>query len=150
VDERRILVIANDTLSDEALVDEIERRAAAPRTRVLVLAPALASSGRRWLGDLDGARGHARRRLGEALGRIRADLDVRGEVSDADPLQAVEDVLTLFGADEIVVSTHRERPAQGVEPRLAGLVRQRFALPVAHFVVDPETPARPTDARPRR
>ncbi len=51
-------------------------------------------------------------RGGVAAGRAICDrlreagINARGEVGDADPLQAIEDALRTFGADEIVISTH--------------------------------------------
>jgi hypothetical protein len=134
--ERRILVVASDTLGDEELALEIARLGSAPATEVLVLAPAVVSPWRRWTCGVDSPREQARARLGEALAEIRGRADAHGVVSDEEPLQAIEDALTTFAADEIVVATRRERPWDGLEPRLAGLVGERFALPVAHFVLD--------------
>ena len=138
-DERRILVVANDTLGEHGLAREIERLASGPHTHVRVLAPALVSSPARWTGGFDAARAEAQGRLDDTLGRIRADLDATGEISDADPLQAIEDTLATFAADEIVIATRRERSWNGLEPRLADLVRERFALPIEQLVFDTET-----------
>lgn len=136
-DERRILVVANDTLGEEELVREIERLGSAPRTHVRLLAPGVVSRRARWTSDVDGSHEQARRRLDEALGHIREGIDATGEVSDADPLQAIEDTLATFAADEIMISTRREPPWEGLEPRLAGLARERFALPVSHLAFEP-------------
>ena len=138
-DERRILVVANDTLGEHGLAREIERLASSPHTHVRVLAPALVSSPARWTGGFDRARAEAQGRLDDTLGRIRVDLDATGEISDADPLQAIEDTLATFAADEIVIATRRERSWNGLEPRLADLVRERFALPIEQLVFDTET-----------
>lgn len=132
--ERRVLVVANDTLGERGLARELERLASAERTEVQVLAPALVSGRARWTGGGDAALVCARARLLEAID----GLDVTGWVSDADPLQAIEDSLATFPADELIVSTRRERPWEGLEPRLAGLASERFALPVRHLVSNPE------------
>jgi hypothetical protein len=137
-DERRILVVANDTLGEEELVREIERLGSAPRTHVRVLAPGLVSRRARWTSAVDGPHEQARRRLNETLGHIREGIDATGEVSDADPLQAIEDTLASFAADEIIISTRREPPREGLEPRLARLAQERFALPVSHLVFEPD------------
>ena len=47
-DERRILVVANETVGGEALREQIERRGEGSRTRVLVVSPALNSPIRLW------------------------------------------------------------------------------------------------------
>jgi hypothetical protein len=135
--ERRVLVVANDTLSEEALLSEVKRLASAPRTHVLLLAPALISPGARLTGAIDRPLDQARVRLEAALDRIGHDFDVTGEISEADPLEAIEDTFATFAADEVIVSTRRERAGSGLEPRLAGLVRERFAVPVRDLVFEP-------------
>ena len=74
---------------------------------VLLVCPALNSKLRTWTSDEDGARAQAQARLDTSLSRL-AELGVRarGEIGDGDPLQALEDALREFPADEIVVSTH--------------------------------------------
>jgi hypothetical protein len=151
--ERRVLVVANDTLGEEALLREVERLACVPCTHVLLLVPALISTGARLTGAVDGLSDQARVRLKTALDHIGHDLLVAGEISEADPLQAVEDAFATFAPDEVIVSTRWERAASGLEPRLAGLVRERFAVPVRHLVFEPgsaaQEPDKDTEARYR-
>jgi GABA permease len=134
-EERRILVLANETLASAELAEEVA--AAGRRARVLVVCPALTSAVRHWASDTDGGRALAERRLHASLGRLRAAGfdDVRGEVGDDDPLQALEDALRTFGADEIVVATHPDESAAWLERRVVERARERYALPVAHVVV---------------
>jgi hypothetical protein len=152
--ERRILVVANDTLSEEALLSEVNRLASVPRTHVLLLVPALISPGARITGTVDGLLEQARVRLTTALDRVGHDLVIAGEISEADPLEAIEDMFATFAPDEVIVSTRWERAARGLEPRLAGLVRERFAVPVRHLVFEPgsaaQEPDNDTEARYRR
>jgi plastocyanin len=151
--ERRVLVVANDTLSEEALLSEVERLASVPLTHVLLLVPALISPGARLTGAVDGLLDQARVRLKRALDRVGHDLVVAGEISEADPLDAIEDKFATFAPDEVIVSTRWERAASGLEPRLAGLVRDRFAVPVRHLVFEPgsaaQEPDKDTEARYR-
>jgi hypothetical protein len=106
-DEHRILVIANETVGGEALRDAIERRSADHRVQVLVVCPALNSPLRHWVSDEDGARAAAQERLQRSLARLAEEgIEARGEVGDGEPLQAIEDALRSFGADEIIISTH--------------------------------------------
>ena len=60
-DTRRILVIANETLTGARLRDEIVRMADGVAEDVLVVCPALNSHLRTWTSDEDGAREAARR-----------------------------------------------------------------------------------------
>jgi hypothetical protein len=145
VTERRVLVVANDTLSDEALLSEVQRLASTPHTRVLLLVPALVSSGARLTGAVDRALDQARVRLGTAIDRVSHDLNIAGEISEADPLEAIEDAFATFAADEVIVSTRSERGRGGLEPGLADLVRERFAVPVRHLVVEPGSGAHEPD-----
>lgn len=143
--ERRVLVVANDTLSEEALLGEVERLASAPGTHVLLLVPALISPGVRLTGAVDGLLNQARGRLNTALDRVGHDAVVAGEVSEADPLEAIEDTFATFAPDEVVVSTRWERAPSGLEPGLAGLARERFAVPVRHLVFEPGSAAHEPD-----
>ena len=136
-DEHRVLVVANDTLDHEGLAGELGRLASAPGVRVRVLAPPLLTRRARWTGADGSARKEARARLEVLLRQIPGDLGATGEVSDSEPLQAIEDALTIFPADEIVVVTRSERPWKGLEPRLAALTRDRFAVPVRHLAFAP-------------
>src|SRR5205085_4417278 len=107
--ERRVLVIANETVGGGKLRSCINEKTEGYRGNVLVVAPALNSPLRHWVSDEDGARAGAEQRLQASVSRLAAaGLDVRGEVGDPEPLQAIEDALRTFGADEIIISTHPE------------------------------------------
>lgn len=142
VDERRILVIACETLNDERLLEEIHR-ATAGRHEVLVVCPALISPVRHWASDVDGAITQAQRRLDESLGELRAaGIEARGEIGDEDPLRAIEDALRTFGADEIIISTHPEGRLNGLERNVVVRARERFAVPITHVVIGTVTGTR--------
>lgn len=136
-DERRILVVANETVAGEPLRAAVGRAAAGHRTQVLVVTPALNSRVRHWASDEDGARAAAQRRLDQSLRRLAdSGVDARGEVGDADPLQAIEDALRTFGADEIIISTHPVGRSNWLERGVLDAARERFAVPITHVVVD--------------
>jgi hypothetical protein len=138
-DERRILVIANETVGGQALRSVIEERAAGSRENVLVVSPALNSPLRHWTSDEDQARAAAQERLERSLARLReAGVNARGEVGDAEPVQAMEDALRTFGADEIIISTHPEGRSNWLERGVVTRARERFAVPITHVVVDLE------------
>jgi hypothetical protein len=135
--ERRILVVANETVGGAALRDRIRERSEGVREEVLVVAPALNSPIRHWASDEDGARALAQERLDESLGLLRSGgVNARGEVGDAEPLQAIEDALRTFGADEIIISTHPEGRSNWLERGVVRSARERFAVPITHVVVD--------------
>jgi hypothetical protein len=138
-DERRILVIANETVGGEELLAILRRKSEGVNEQVLVVCPALNSQVRTWASDEDGARAAAQQRLDASLARLRQDgVHAQGEVGDGDPLQAIEDALRTFGADEIVISTHPEGRSNWLERNVVGSARDRFDVPITHVVVDLE------------
>jgi hypothetical protein len=135
---RRILVVANETVAGRALRAEVVARAG-DDADVLVVCPALNSPLRHWASDEDGARSEAERRLGESLASLAAaGVEARGEVGDADPVQAMDDALRTFGADEIVISTHPPGRSNWLEKGVIERAQERYAIPIAHVVVDLE------------
>jgi hypothetical protein len=138
-DERRILVVANETVGGRVLREQIADRASEYREHVLVVAPALNTPLRHWTSDEDRAREQARARLEDSIERLReAGIDARGEIGDPDPLQAIEDALRTFGADEVIISTHPEGRSNWLERGVVTGARERFAVPITHVVVDLE------------
>jgi hypothetical protein len=135
--ERRILVVANETVGGDELLAILQRKAEGVRERVLVVSPALNSQVRTWASDEDGARAAAQDRLDASLARLRGlGIQADGEVGDGDPVQAIEDALRTFGADEIVISTHPEGRSNWLERDVVGTARARFDVPITHVVVD--------------
>ena len=137
--ERRILVIANETVGGHTLRSMILEKSLDVREEVLVVTPALNSPLKHWVSDEDGARAAAQRRLDDSLAKLAdAGVQARGEVGDDDPLQAIEDALRTFGADEIIISTHPEGRSNWLERGVVENARERFAVPITHVVVDLE------------
>jgi hypothetical protein len=141
--ERRILVIANETVGGTMLRETIRERAAGYEARVLVVSPALNSPLRHWASDEDPAREVAQRRLDAALAHLAEDgISARGQIGDSEPLMAIEDALRTFGADEIVISTHPEGRSHWLVKGIVAKARDRFPVPVTHVVVDLEAEKR--------
>jgi hypothetical protein len=133
---RKVLVIANETLAGRALLDEIVRRVNGDEAEVLVVCPALNSRLKHWASDDVAARQAASERLVASLATLAAlGIDARGEVGDADPVQAIEDALRTWAATEIVVSTHPPGRSTWLERKVTSAAA-RFRLPVTHVVVD--------------
>jgi nucleotide-binding universal stress UspA family protein len=135
--ERRILVVANETVGGHTLRSLILERSLDVREEVLVVTPALNSPLKHWVSDEDDARAAAQERLDESLARLaEAGVEARGEVGDGDPVQAIEDALRTFGADEIVISTHPPGRSNWLERGVVDKARERFPVPITHVVVD--------------
>jgi hypothetical protein len=135
--ERRILVIANETVGGHTLRSAILEKSLDVREEVLVVTPALNSPLKHWVSDEDDARAAAQQRLDTSLAQLaEAGVEARGEVGDGDPLQAMEDALRTFGADEIIISTHPPGRSNWLERGVVEKARERFAVPITHVVVD--------------
>jgi hypothetical protein len=134
---RRILVISNETVEGTVLHEAIRFRARNVEGEVLVVAPALeASVGGRPSGP-GRAPDAAGRRLDRSVQRLAsAGVHARGAVGDADPMQAIDDALRAFPADEIVIATHPEHRSHWLAHDLVDRARLRFDAPVLHVVVD--------------
>jgi len=136
-DERRILVIANETLAGDTLHAMIKQKSEGYRSNVLVVAPAQPSPLQHLASDEDPARGVATARLDASLEKLRAaHISAHGHIGESDPLQAIEDALRTFGPDEVIISTHPEGRSHWLERDVVEHARERFAVPITHVVVD--------------
>jgi hypothetical protein len=145
----RILVIANETLSGRALRDEISKRGQGGEAQLKVVCPALNSKIKHWTNEEDAAREQAGRRLQGLLAGLRSEgFDVDGDIGDDDPVQAMEDGLRRFRADEVIISTHPPGRSNWLERDVVERARARADVEVTHVVVDLDRegvgPATPT------
>ncbi len=137
---KRILVVANETLSGAALRDEIALRSQDQDTEVFVVTPALNTKLKHWTSDDDDARAQAHARLQTMLDTLDRDgFRASGDIGDGDPVQALEDGLRVFGADEVIVSTHPKGRSHWLERDVIERARERFDVPITHVVVDLES-----------
>lgn len=137
---RTILVIANETCASAGIVEEVRYRAG-PGARVVVVAPALASSRlQHWLSsDMERRRAEASARLDASIGAfVEAGLVAEGRLGDGDPLQALDDALRVEDPDEVVISTHPHQRSMWLERQVVRRARERYDLPITHVVVDLE------------
>jgi hypothetical protein len=115
----------------------IRERADGSDSEVLVVAPALTSRLRYWMSDEDAGIAAAERRLAASLERCgAAGVPARGALGDADPLQALDDALRSFAADEVIIATSPPERSNWLERGLVSQARARFELPITHVVVD--------------
>jgi hypothetical protein len=135
----RILVVANETLPGGALRDEIQHRAGDRPTELRVVTPALNTKIRHWTSDEDSARASAQARLDTILDNLeRQGYQATGAIGEGDPVQAMEDTLRVFSADEVIISTHPPGRSNWLERDVVKRARERFPVPVTHVVVDLE------------
>lgn len=138
---RHYLVVANQTLCGEALVDALRRCHAAGPCRFHLLVPAThPPRSLTWTEGGDVAAAH--RRLADAL-RCFGDLGVKvtGEIGDASPLQAIDDVLRRGPFDEIILSTLPPGPSRWLRQDLPRRAERAFGLPITHVVATVAAPA---------
>lgn len=136
---RRILVVANETLAGQELLQAIDGRMRGNESEVLVVCPALTGRLRHWFSDVDRAIANASQRLDASLAALaKLGVAAEGRTGDADPVQAIEDALRLFQADEIIISTHPPGRSNWLESGVVERTRQRFGLLVTHVIVDVE------------
>jgi hypothetical protein len=147
-DRFTMLVVVTAPLEDPRLAGAVAEIAGAGakstrpdaerRPEILVLAPATNSGIAHWLSDLRRARFDAQRRLTLSLATLATvHLDARGEVGDSDTVQAVEDTLRSFPAQEVVFVSRQGADGDVKE------VRRRLDRPVRVL----EAPAPATLAR---
>lgn len=133
----RILVVADERCATPSFAEELRSHAGGRPLSVFVMAPALESRMGRLAGDQKGYE-DATRRLTEIVeGLKRADMEAQGEVGPSDPLQAADDGLRQFAANEIVFVTHPEGQGNWLESGVVTTARARYFQPVAHITVAP-------------
>ncbi|MCU1376214.1 MAG: hypothetical protein JWO68_3500 [Actinomycetia bacterium] len=134
---RRVLVVANRTLCDPALLHALRERSEAGPVQFHLLVPASHPSG--FWSDFQAER-EAQQRLTAIVGALDDEgIPATGEIGDAGPATAVGDILRRQTFDEIVVSTL----PHGVSRWLAHNVVRRLGdlgLPVTHVIAG-EVPA---------
>ncbi len=132
---RRLLVIATVEIPDAALRANVLAHAGKD-AELLVVAPASGISRLDWLTNAeDDARSDAAERA-ERLARAAPTDEVDTQVGDSDPVQAIEDALRDFPADELIIATLPDEDAGWLEEGSAQAAFSRFSLPVTHLIVD--------------
>jgi nucleotide-binding universal stress UspA family protein len=136
VSAKRLLVVATAPVEETILRDRM-REHAGPDAEVRVVAPASDLSPLEWLAtDEDDARGEAADIARSAERAVQPEAGrVETEVGDSDPVQAIEDALRQFPADEVIVVTRPGDEAGWLEKDSAQEASERFGVPVTHLVV---------------
>ncbi len=141
----RILLVANRTASDTALLDAVRSRARRGSAAFHLVVPATPQGLHRLVDPEVAGRHAAHERLARALPLLSeaAGRNVTGHVGDANPLSSVADALNLRGFDEIIVSTLPWRLSRWLRLDLPSKL-QGLGVPVRH-VTGSETEQRDRD-----
>lgn len=128
-----VLVVASRAVDEPRLVEETLSVCGDPDADVLVLAPAQGKPLSTWLSDVGPGREEAQVVLVHSLASLAAaGIAARGQVGDPDPLQAVEDALRSFPADQVVLATEGSAHDRNGS-RTAAELRRRLAIPLTHL-----------------
>jgi GABA permease len=145
----RYLVVANQTLGSDELRDLIRQRTAAGPAEFWLIVPATPVSDLASIAALppmpvvggvptisappEEARRLAQAKLQATLKELTAaGATAGGEVSDPDPMRAVEDAVGRQEFDEIIVSTLPARLSRWLHQDLPARLGRKFHLPVTH------------------
>ena len=133
---KRILVVANRTLLEQHLLDELRRRRSESVVVVHVLVPA-SHPGGFWTEQQ--AEVEARVRLADLLDTLAmAGIAATGEIGDANPVFAVGDLLRTRSFDEIVLSTLPAHRSGWLRQNVVRRLQASTGLPVTHVVAERE------------
>lgn len=134
---RKILALVSEPVSGDALRSAIGGEPS-DDAEVLVVAPALNSKTRFWASDPDPAIERAEDVQEETVERMDEEgVDAAGDTGESDPLQAVQDALVTYEADEIVLFTHPQGDRNWLEEGIVDEAKERFGADrVTHFLVE--------------
>ncbi|MEZ5101840.1 MAG: hypothetical protein R3C15_18990 [Thermoleophilia bacterium] len=132
----RVLVVADVGCAAGDACPAIVSHLPAGGAEVLVVAPSVVSPLHRLTDDDARERAAAGRRLDEVLAALAGrGVRARGLVGAETPLEAIEDALAAFPADEIVVLAPPTAQARWSEVDLVERARIAFGRPVTHVAV---------------
>jgi quercetin dioxygenase-like cupin family protein len=133
---RRVIVVPTASVSD-TLLQTVVWAHAGQDAQIHVIAPASKISRFDWLTNAeDDARGDALE-LAEHTAEAAPTENVEALVGDSDPLQAIEDALRRFPADELIIITLPDESTTGLETGAGAAAQRRFALPITHLIAAP-------------
>jgi hypothetical protein len=119
------LVLANQTVGEQALLERLKAKAAERETLFIVVVPQPTGHGH-------GAQ-EARARLTETLKRFRADgLLCAGSIGDPDPYKAAMNALESFTVSDVVVSTLPATRSGWLRAHLVERIADASGKPVDH------------------
>jgi hypothetical protein len=150
---RHVLVVANKTLNEDALLEAVRKKLESEPCEFWVLVPATPVRDNQ--APVERGRFHpdgsdeaseawemAQRRLEHGIERLRGlGAPVDGEVGDADPMHAITEVVSHRPVDEVLISTLPAHASHWLHTDLPSRVHRKHHLPVTTVTHDP-VPAR--------
>ncbi len=134
-DRFRVLVIADESCIDPGFCAQLAAHADGRTIEALVIAPAIGSWLSRWTDD-ESAHVDARKHLDDTVTALaRAGISAMGETGADDPIQATDDGLREFAADEIVFVTKPGTNTDWVEKGVIETATKRYTVPVTHIAL---------------
>ena len=127
--ERRVLVIANETIVGDPLLERIRARAERSPASFLLICPQSDPT--------RSAHPEAERRLRRALALLRGTgIDAHGQIAHPDPYTAAMHAIHDERIDEIIISTFPGERSGWLRRDLVGRLQKDSGLPVEHVEVD--------------
>lgn len=133
----KLLVLTSEAISAQQLRDAVGEDGDPENAEVLIVAPALQRNPIKfWFSDADEAIARAeevRRASTERLGQ--EGVAASGDTGESDPVAAVQDALSTFAADRIVLFIHTGGERRYREDIDVEDLKERFGLPVDQATV---------------
>ena len=132
---RRVLVVTTAPLAEAVVHDRVRAHLGEDDAELKIVVPAAKMTPLQWLAsDEARARDQAERTAEESVGAVEGDV-VETEVGDPDPVQAIEDALRTFAAEEVVLVTEAGEEASWLEEDAGAQAKERFGVPITHLAV---------------
>jgi hypothetical protein len=130
-DRRRVLIAATQAVEDADDVARIAAAAGLGRTdgsdEIRLLVPARIGFLDRWASDVEGARHRAQQHLVATVAALaKAGIAAEARVGDEDIVQAIEDQLQSYPANEVVLASGAEDGAEAAVEELRARLRAEF------------------------
>jgi len=136
----RILVVVDENAAPRAIKDAIAARTSGRRAEAFVVAPAAGSRLDHLAGDEAGytkAQSHLDETLTE-LAAVQGLTSEGGKVGSHDPIQAADEALREFPADEVLFALDPGASPEWLEDE--SLAESRYGIPVTKLVAAPTEP----------
>jgi hypothetical protein len=133
--DRKVLVVANETVVGDPLLERIRERARRSPASFLIICPQSDPS--------QGGHPEAERRLRRALAILRGEgIEAHGQVAHPDPYTAAMQAVEDERIDEIIVSTFAPSRSPWLRRNLVQRIHNATRLPVEHVITEAaEVPA---------
>jgi hypothetical protein len=125
----RVLLVIDEACGTSEIAS-LTRGRAEDALSFFVVAPAVSSRVARWTAD-EQAYAQAQQRLDATVSALaKLGFEATGHVGSHDPLQATDEALREFPADEIVFALHGGNETEWIEQGVPELARRRYSVPV--------------------